>query len=133
MTPRLALIAVVLTHLAINMVHGRAHEGAHVPLSFAGTLFVYIVILAGPLVGLALSRWRLRAGARIIAATMAGSLVFGLINHFLIDGADHVANVAVEWRSLFGATAVLLLVIEAAGVLIGAWAGSAAPALRRSS
>ena len=126
MTPRLALIGIVLAHLAISSVHGRAHEGAHVPLSFAGTLFVYIVILAGPLVGLGLSRWRLRAGAWVVALTMAGALVFGLINHFLIDGSDHVANVAAEWRSLFGATAVLLLLSEAAGVAIGMWAGSAA-------
>jgi hypothetical protein len=56
---------------------------------------------------------------------MAGALLFGLINHFLIDGSDHVANVAAEWRSLFGATAVLLLLSEAAGVAIGVWAGSA--------
>jgi len=119
-------VAVVLTHLAISIVHGRAHEGAQVPLPLAGTLFVYIVILAGPLVGLGLSRWRPRAGAWIVALTMAGALVFGLINHFLIDGSDHVANVAAEWRSLFGATAVLLLLSEAAGVAIGTWAGSAA-------
>jgi hypothetical protein len=125
MTPRLALIAVVLTHLAITSVHGRAHEGAHIPLPFAGTLFVYIVILAGPLVGLALSRWRLRAGAWIVAMTMAGALVFGLINHFLIDGSDHVSNVVAEWRSVFGTTAVLLLLSEAAGVIVGVWAASA--------
>jgi F0F1-type ATP synthase membrane subunit a len=121
-----ALAAVVLTHLAISLVHGRAHEGAQVPLPFAGTLFVYIVILAGPLVGLGLSRWRPRTGAWIVALTMAGALIFGLVNHFLIDGSDHVANVAAEWRSLFGATAVLLLLSEAAGVAIGMWAGSAA-------
>ena len=121
-----ALAAVVLTHLAISFVHGRAHEGAQVPLPFASTLFVYIVILAGPLVGLGLSRWRPRTGAWVVALTMAGALVFGLVNHFLIDGSDHVANVAAEWRSLFGATAVLLLLSEAAGVAIGVWAGSAA-------
>jgi hypothetical protein len=126
MKKRQALAAVVLTHLAISLVHGRAHEGAQVPLPFAGTLFVYIVILAGPIVGLGLSRWRPRAGAWTVAITMAGALGFGLINHFLIDGSDHVANVAAEWRSLFGATAVLLLLSEAAGVAIGMWAGSAA-------
>jgi len=126
MTPRLALIAVVLTHLAITSIHGRAHEGAHVPLSFAGTLFVYIVILAGPLVGLALSRWRPRAGAWIVALTMAGALVFGLVNHFILDGSDHVSHVAADWRTLFGVTAALLVVSEAVGVVIGLWAASAA-------
>jgi len=126
MTPRLALIGIVLAHLAISSVHGRAHEGAHVPLSFAGTLFVYIVILAGPLVGLALSRWRPRAGAWIVALTMAGALVFGLVNHFILAGSDHVSHVAADWRTLFGVTAALLVVSEAVGVVIGLWAASAA-------
>ena len=57
-----ALTAVVLIHFAINVVHGRAHEGAQVPLSSAGTLFVYLVILAGPLAGLGVWRWRPRLG-----------------------------------------------------------------------
>jgi F0F1-type ATP synthase membrane subunit a len=113
--------AVVLAHLAINIVHGQAHEGAQVPLSFAGTLFVYIVILAGPLVGLMLSVWRPVDGAWIVAATMAGALVFGLINHFIIAGPDHVDHVAAEWRTLFRTTAALLLVSEAVGVATAVW------------
>src|SRR6476659_3022310 len=48
------LTAAVLSHLAISLVHGAAHAGAEVPLSPAANLFVYIVILAGPIVGLAL-------------------------------------------------------------------------------
>src|SRR5258706_9834471 len=116
-----ALTAVVLVNLAINIVHGRAHAGAQVPLSPAGALFVYIVILAGPLVGLGLWRWRPRLGGSIVAACMGGALLFGLINHFIIDGSDHVANVAAEWQSLFGVSAGLLVACEAAGVAIGVW------------
>jgi MFS family permease len=121
MTRGQALSAVVLIHLAISIVHGQAHTGAQVPLPLAGTLFVYIVILAGPIVGLVVSRWRLRAGASIVAASMAGALVFGLINHFIIDGSDHVAHVAAAWRTQFGITAVLLAVSEAAGVAVGVY------------
>src|SRR4029077_5372858 len=73
---RWALSAVVLGHLAVNIVHGRAHEGAQVPLSAAPPPFVYLVILAGPLVGLVLSVWQPVAGAWMVAATMAGALVF---------------------------------------------------------
>lgn len=116
-----ALSAVVLIHLAINIMHGRAHAGAQVPLSAAGMLFVYIVILAGPLVGLGVWRWQPQPGGWIVAACMAGALLFGLINHFIIDGADHVAHVAAEWRSLFGVTAGLLVACEALGVAIGVW------------
>ena len=122
MTRGQALTAVVLTHLAISIAHGRAHDGAEVPLPLAGALFVYIVILAGPLAGLALWRRRPGAGAWIVAASMTGALVFGLVNHFIIDGQDHVAHVAAEWRTLFGVTAALLAVCEATGVAVGLWA-----------
>lgn len=114
-----ALSAVVLIHLALSFVHGAAHTGAAVALDPAGTAFVYIVILAGPLVGLAVAaRWPL-AGSAIVALTMAGSLVFGLINHFIIQGTDHVAHVAEAWRPLFASTAALLALVEAAGTAIG--------------
>lgn len=121
MTRGQALTAVVLTHLAIAIVHGQAHTGAQVPLRTAGTLFVFTVILAGPLAGLALRRWRPGQGGVIVAASMAGALVFGLVNHFIIDGSDHVAHVAADWRTLFAVTAALLVVCEAAGVAIGLW------------
>jgi hypothetical protein len=116
-----ALAAVVLTHLAIAIVHGRAHTGAQVPLPLAGALFVYIVILAGPLAGLGVSRWRPQAGAWIVAASMSGALVFGLVNHFIVAGSDHVMHVAPEWRTLFGVTAALLVVSEAVGAGVGWW------------
>ena len=124
MTKVQTLAAVVLVHLAISIAHGRAHTGAEVPLPLEGALFVYVVILAGPLAGLAVSRWRPRAGAFIVAASMSGALVFGLINHFIIDGPDHVAHVAAEWRTLFGVTAALLVVSEAAGAAVGVWAAA---------
>ena len=86
------LAAVVIFHLIVSVIHGAAHSGARVFLPFAGNLFVYIVILAGPLAGLALSLWRPQAGAALVAVTLAGSFAFGLVNHFIIPGADHVAH-----------------------------------------
>lgn len=121
MTRGQALTAVVLAHLAISIAHGRAHSGAQVPLPLAGALFVYLVILTAPLAGLAVSRWRPRTGGWIVAASMCGALAFGLLNHFFIDGSDHVAHVAPEWRTPFVVTAALLVVTEAAGALIGVW------------
>ena len=121
MTRGHVLAAAVLIHLATSIAHGSAHTGAQVPLPLAGALFVYIVILAGPIAGLAVWRWRPRAGALIVAACMGGALVFGLVNHFILDGQDHVAHVTAEWRTLFGVTAALLSVSEAAGVAVGIW------------
>jgi len=109
------LTAAVLSHLAVSFVHGAAHAGADVPLSPAANLFVYIVVLAGPMVGLALTWLGWRFGNWVIAITMAASLVFGVVNHFLLASPDHVAHVAQQWRTLFGATAVLLALTEAVG------------------
>jgi len=86
-----------------------------VPLSLAANLFVFIVILAGPLIGVALAWPAERLGAWVIAITMAGSLVFGLVNHFGLPGPDHVAHVDPQWRLLFGMTAALLAITETLG------------------
>jgi hypothetical protein len=113
------LVAVVLVHLAVSVVHGAAHSRAQVTLDAAGTAYVYVVILAGPLAGLAIAARRPRLGAAIVALTMAGSLVFGVVNHFIIQGTDHVAHVAAAWRPMFASTAALLALIEAGGTAIG--------------
>jgi hypothetical protein len=97
------LTATVLAHLVVSMVHGVAHTQANVPLSLAANLFVYIVILAGPLIGLALTWWTPRLGGWLIALSLAGSLVFGLVNHFVLTSPDHVA-MSIPGRSLFTTT-----------------------------
>jgi hypothetical protein len=130
MTRGQALSAVVLLHLALNVVHGRAHTGAQVPLSMLAALFVYAVILAGPLLGLAVWQWWPRLGGWAVAGSMCGALIFGVINHFIIAGPDHVAHVAAEWHPLFGITAVLLVMCEAAGTAIGIWSALADSANR---
>jgi hypothetical protein len=110
------LTAAVLVHLVVSFIHGGAHAQAHVPLSRAANLFVYVVILAGPLAGLALTWPAQRMGSWVIAATMAGALVFGLVNHFVLDSPDHVTRVDPQWQSLFTTSAVLLALTEALGV-----------------
>jgi len=110
------MAAAVLAHLAISIAHGSAHSGAHIPMSLVANLFVFLVIVAGPIAGLALS-WRVeRTGSLIVALTMAGSLVFGVVNHFLLNSPDRVTQVEEQWRLLFGTTAVLLTITEMLGL-----------------
>jgi hypothetical protein len=109
------LTAAILVHFVIALVHGMAHAQANVPLSRAGTLFVFAVILAGPLLGLALTWPAQRIGGALIAVTMAASLVFGVVNHFWLSSPDHVSHVEASWRTLFAATAALLAVTETLG------------------
>lgn len=125
MTRGQGLSAVVLVHFALSAAHGRAHVGAQIPLPVAASIFVYTVILAAPVVGLVVWRWQPRLGGWVVALSMCGALVFGLVNHFIIEGPDHVAHVAAAWRQCFGVTAALLVLCEALGTAIGVWSAAA--------
>ena len=121
---------IVVAHLAVSLVHGAAHSGAAVPLSALQNVFVWVVILAGPLAALWMIRTGRPLGPALLALTMGGSLVFGIVNHFVIESADHVAHITSDaWRLPFQVTAVALAVLEAAGTAVGIrWA-----ALKRAS
>jgi hypothetical protein len=59
-------------------------------------------------------------GAWLLVASMAGSLVFGLLYHFLVPGSDNVfAQPHGAWRAAFVVTAVVLSLLQATGVVIG--------------
>jgi hypothetical protein len=56
-----------------------------------------------------------RTGGAVIAITMAASLVFGVVNHFVLFSPDHISHVEASARPLFASTAALLAVTEALG------------------
>ena len=112
------MAASVLVHLLVSMIHGAAHTWASVPMSLAANLFVFVVILAGPLIGLGLSFRTKLYGGVVVALTMGAALVFGVANHFFIDSPDHISHIATPWRSLFVTTAVLLTITELLGLAI---------------
>ena len=111
---------IVAAHLAVSFIHGAAHSGAAVPLSVLQSAFVWTVIFAGPLIALWML-WTGRAmGPELFLLTMAGSLIFGVVNHFVIESPDHVNHVtSATWRLPFQLTAVALAVLEAGGTAIG--------------
>jgi len=113
--------AIVLVNLPVNLLHGAAHQKLHIDLSSGETLFVAAVVVAGPLLAMALlwTRWQ-RLGLGLLALTMAGSLFFGLYHHFVAMGPDHVgAQAAGFWGTTFGVTAGLLFLAEALGTYVG--------------
>ena len=109
------LTAISVAHLVIAGVHGAAHDRAHVSLSTAQAFFVFIVIIAAPLAGLFLRRVGWHWASWLMALAMAASFAFGVANHFVLDGVDHVAGVARPGRPLFFSTAGLLALSEALG------------------
>ena len=84
---------IVLTHVLINIIHGAAHRQLHVGLHSAGMLFVASVVVLCPLLALALL-WtcQKRLGLILLTFSMAASATFGLYNHFVVSGPDHVSG-----------------------------------------
>ena len=113
------LILVVLFHTAVTVAHGWAHAKAAVTLGPAALAFVILIVEVGPLGGLIWMRMNRAAGARLVGVTMAAAFLFGLLNHFVLPGADRVDHVAASSPPLFQATAALLVVVEAAGAALG--------------
>ena len=113
----------VLAQQTVVHLHGHAHRGLGINLTLAQMLFVGLVIVAAPILA-AILLWtrRARAGAALLAASMAGSLLFGVYHHFLVVSPDHVAHLpAGDQQSLFIMTAYLLPVFELAAAAIGLW------------
>jgi hypothetical protein len=113
---------VVLAHGLVATAHGLAHKHLAIDLTFTQKLFVLSVITVAPLVSMLLLWTRLRkAGAALLLLSMAGSLIFGVINHFVIASADHVLHLPVgDWRFPFQITAIVLFITECFGCWIGA-------------
>ena len=123
---RQAIWLTVLLHQAVAIWHGNAHSKIPVPLSTEQGAFVAIVIIVLPLVGSFLLWTRFRQfGAWTVALSMLGSLLFGVINHFILASPDNVAQVPEHVsRQAFLWSAFLLPVTEALGTVLGAIAGA---------
>ena len=115
--------AVVLAHAVVVWLHGQAHEKLGVDtFDWPGNLFIYIVIIAAPIIAMILlwTRWS-RRGIWLLLGSMLGSLLFGGYNHFIAITPDHVAHLpAGEAQTLFTVTAVLLMIVEIFGIWM-AW------------
>jgi hypothetical protein len=117
--------AMVVLATAVNLLHGVSHVGQEVLLLQAWQwAYVTCVIFLAPIVAAVLlwSRYRL-AGAWLLFSSMAGSLVFDLAYHFLIEGPDNVFTLEPgAWLVPFRLSAVLLVAMSGLGMVVGGWA-----------
>src|SRR5437868_1446757 len=82
---------VVVLNALVLLTHTAAHLGLHIlSMTIFDYLFIGIVIMILPLVALFmlynthLSRW----GMLLLLLSMLGSLIYGLLHHFLLPGMD---------------------------------------------
>jgi cytochrome bd-type quinol oxidase subunit 2 len=120
---RFALI-VIIAHAVIASLHATAHRRLGIELSQTQVVFVSIVIIVAPLLaGLLIWKDAQPWGALLLAFSMAGAFLFGVVNHFLLVSPDHVQHLpgiqGTPRVLMFQLTAVLLALIEALGVVAG--------------
>lgn len=121
---RTAALTTVLIHLIVSTLHGAAHRTLGIGLSPLQKIFVLLVIGIAPVVSAFLiMRNSTRIGALVLILSMLGSLVFGAWNHYVVDSADNVQQVAMmpdhASGSIFRITAHLLAILEFVGTIIG--------------
>lgn len=113
-------VMIVALHFVVTVVHSAAHMSLHIDMNLWQTVYIFLVIVALPLLAGFLLWRRARYGFLILLCSMLGALIFGAYYHFIAAGMDNVASLASRpWSTTFQVTAVLLALTEAAGVLIG--------------
>ncbi|HWF89988.1 MAG TPA: hypothetical protein VN659_14180 [Pyrinomonadaceae bacterium] len=120
---KITALTVIGIHFVVVVLHSIAHNVLPVEATPAQLAFILPVIIVAPLVaGVILIKFE-KAGMILLAATMLGSLIFGIYYHFIADTIDHVAHVAhrepLFWSQMFVVTSYLLAITEAAGAAVG--------------
>jgi hypothetical protein len=112
----------VAVHVCASSLHGWSHLYAGVPTTFVQNIFILTVIIAIPPVAAALiARRRLRLGYALLLSSMAGSFLFGITFHFVVDTPDSVLNVCGAGARMFLVSAVVLALVELVGTGWGAY------------
>ena len=113
-------IAIVAFHLAVTAVHGAAHHHYEIPLESWQRVYIWVVIVAAPLVaGALLLARRLRLGTWLFLVSMTLAALFNVYFHFLLVGPDNVSSVDLHaWGMIFLASAIFLSATEVWGVSV---------------
>lgn len=114
-------MAIIVAHFLVLLAHGTAHVELEIGQSTAESVFIFIVIWAAPIISFfLLLKGRLRAGALILFFSMLGSLLFGAYKHFIEVSPDNLSYAPDgAWLLPFQITAVLLALVEIAGIVSG--------------
>jgi hypothetical protein len=114
--------AMVVLATAVNLLHAVSHFGQEIlSLQAWQLMYVVCVVFVAPIVAAVLLWTRLSlAGAWLLLASMAGSFVFDLAYHFLIEGPDNVFTLDPgAWVAPFQVSSVLVVGVSGIGVLVG--------------
>jgi hypothetical protein len=112
----------VVVHAVASGLHGWSHVYAGVATTFVQNVFIATIIVAMPPFAAALIALRkLHLGYALLFLSMAGSLIFGIAFHFVVDSPDAVVNVCGTGARRFLVSAILLAVVELMGTVWAAY------------
>jgi hypothetical protein len=110
------LVVIILLHVAVVVVHSTVHVALGIIPGPLDTAYIVAVIVAGPLAALPFLRSKPLWGVGALAGLMIASFAYGLDNHFLSIGPDHVMiETGLPWTAVFVVSAALLGVLEIVG------------------
>ena len=122
---RVALTMLGALHLAVAVWHGAAHTELGVGLSPMQNLFVYLVIVAAPMVAVALLWTRyVRPGVWLFLTAICASLLFGVHYHYVAispDNIHHLPTGSAAAHARFISSAAVLALTELAAALYAAF------------
>jgi hypothetical protein len=113
-------IGIVILHVVITFVHAIAHTNLYIAMSLLQNVYIFLVILAGPIFAAVYLRKNPPVGFAVLAVSMLGSFLFGVYYHFIAISSDNVLTLDDRpWTMTFQLTAVLLAIVEFAGTGLG--------------
>ncbi|MFK7733155.1 MAG: hypothetical protein AB8B48_16165 [Pseudomonadales bacterium] len=116
----------VIAHLVGNMWHGAAHETLEIDLPDLKNGFVYVVVLATPLIGLGLLWFNREVIACwLVGLSMLGSVLFSVYHHYVWvseDNVDYLPEGTPEAHAHFANSAELIALLALAAALLGFYA-----------
>ncbi len=113
------LVALVVLHLAVTVLHAAAHAALQILPAGVDLAFIVGVILVGPVAAAGLLRFQRLVASVLAAVFMALSFVYGVYNHFLVTGPDHLSIVSSEaWTAVFVISGATLGVLEIATAVV---------------
>ena len=116
---RVGFLLVVL-HALVTTPHSIAHTNLHIAMDVWQNVFIFLVIVIGPIVSAVLIWKRRTSGFVLLAISMAGSFLFGGYYHFIAIGSDNIFTLPTSaWTTTFQLTAWLLAFTELAGAVVG--------------
>ena len=122
---RIVITGLALLHLVASFWHGSAHRQLAINLPPEKTLFVFLVILLGPVVaaGLVWTRYS-SIGLTVFSSSMLAALLFGVYHHYVLvspDNVNHLPNGSPVSHSQFVTSASIIALLELASALYGAF------------